>query len=281
MADAAFAGFESKWIAALPEFGLALRFVDPANRTARAALACIGYEIEHAASHIGEAEVAAGKLRWWLEELDAFAAGAPRHPLTRALAAEVDARRVPHASWHGVIAAALARLDDTPATTLDALLDAHRDLHRHLAEAGRALFADDAVAVVAEAGALRRILRDAFAAAHADVPSRLVLPLELLARHRLTRADLAITSPSREAALREFAALLAVRLDAIDRAVLPVIDAVAVHAERARCGKLARAREPLRLAASAFTQLPLSAAWQGWRAARRHAHAALLSGTRR
>lgn len=281
MADAAFAGFESKWTAALPEFGLALRFVDAATRTARAALACIGYEIEHAVSHIGEAEVAAGKLRWWLEELDAFAAGAPRHPLTRSLAAEVDATRVPRMSWRGAIAAALACLDDTPASTFDALLDAHRGLHRPLAEAGRALFGDDAVAVVAEAGALRRALRDAFATAQGDDSRRLAVPLDLLARHRLTRAELAVASPAREAALREFASMLATRFDALDRAVLPVIDAVAVHAERARCGKLATAREPLRRAPSAFTSLPLSAAWWGWRAARRQTRTTFSPGTSR
>lgn len=273
MVDAAFAGFESKWTAALPEFGLALRFIDADARPARSALACIGCEIEHAASHIGEVEVAAHKLRWWLEEFEALGHGHPRHPLTRTLAQHADAGRVPMSRWRQAIAAALASLDPAPPSTLDALLEAHRDLHRPFAAAQGDLFGEGDADAVAEARALRRALRDALAVHDRAADARLVLPLDLLARHRLSRVDLVSASPARESALREFAGLLATRFDEAGQE-LPLLDAVAVHAERWRCRRLAAAREPLRRAPALFTTLPFPAVWQAWRTARRRRMAA-------
>ncbi len=273
MADPAFAGFESKWAAALPEFALALRFLDAPGRRARSALACIGFEIEHAASHAGAVEVATGKLHWWLDEFGECAAGKPRHPLTRVLADEADLAGVPMALWHKAVNAALAVFDEAPAADFEALLEPHRVLHRPLAGVGFRLFGEGEVTTVGEFRALRRALRDALASRGEAGNRRLVVPLDLLARHRLGSADLAVASPSREILLADLAAHLAARLDALDHAALPLIDAAAFRAERWRCGRLAGAREPTKHAPMLFTRLPLSAAWHTWRAARRHRRA--------
>lgn len=269
MVDAAVAGFESKWIAALPEFGLALRFLDPDARVARSAFACIGFEIEHTASHIDEPEVAVRKLRWWLDELEGMAHGQSGHPLTQALVAHAPIDRVPTACWRRAIAAALSSLDAAPAADLEALLDGHRALYRPLAAVATHLFREGDADTIGEMHALRRVVRDALAGHAGSAERRLRWPLDVLARHRLSRADLAVASPAREAAARDLARTLAGRFDALDRNALPVIDAVTAHAERWRCGKLAASRAPSLRAPAVFMHLPFSAAWQAWRAARR------------
>ncbi|MET0226009.1 MAG: hypothetical protein ABW187_06190, partial [Dokdonella sp.] len=62
------ASFEAKWTAAHPELGLALKFAAERDRSARAAFACLVFELEHAAFATRDAEPAALKLQWWAEE---------------------------------------------------------------------------------------------------------------------------------------------------------------------------------------------------------------------
>ncbi len=256
--------FAAKWLAARPELAVALRFVDPHARDLRLAADGIGREIEHAALRIRDAAVATRKLEWWLAELEAMATGQARHPLTRALAGSVPAQRAPASAWAGAIAAALALREHAPASTLEDLLEPARRLHRpFVALAGLADALDVACAV--EARALASAFRDALAIDDTLAAGRLPLPLDLLARHRLARGDLADAGAAREAVLGEHFAMLGARMGDLDVHRLPVLDAAALHAERWRCRRLARRPTD---AARCADRLPWSTAWVAWRASR-------------
>ena len=271
-ADDAFAAFESKWIAAHPEFGLALGFIPAAQRRSRSAFACIGFEIAHAALRIAEAQVAAGKLQWWLDEFAALAAGQARHPLTLALAADRDVSRVPLTLWREFIAAALAQRDNAPPSTLDALLADHHALYLPWARAGEQLFGDRDPAAVAGVHALSRAFRETLALPDRLADGRLVVPLDVLARHRLSRGDLAASGPARTGALRDHLESIVARMDACTATALPVLEAVTLHVDRSHCRRAARARDPLAAGARGSRRVPFSTPWAAWRAAR-HAQA--------
>ena len=267
----AFASFETKWTTAHPEFGLALRFVDAAQRTPRSALACIGYEIEHATFRIAETQVATGKLQWWLEEFVELGAGRARHPLTQALAASAVVAQVPMQAWHALIAGALAQRESEPASTLEHVLDGYRALYRPLDQVAGMLVADAGGEATVSARALSRAFRETIALPEVLARGQLVLPLDLLARHRLSRTDLANATRERAGALRDYLGSLAARMQALDVDALPTLDAVAVHADSWRCRRAAVARDPLAAGAESFARLPFSTPWAAWRSARRHA----------
>ena len=262
MAAGASQGFAAKWLDAHPELGIALRFIDPRERDARLALDCIGREIELAATHIRETDVAARKLDWWLDELSAARA---RHPLTQVDGLAEALAPVPASCWRDTVAAALAVREQSPAATLDDLLFAPRRLHGALADVARRAFGDDAIEAVADARALASAFRDALAPAAAVAGGRLPLPLDALARHRLTRGDLAATGASRDAAVREHLAALALRMARLDGHRLPVLEAASLHAERWRCRRASRQRAP---SMQGLERMPLGTAWAAWRASR-------------
>lgn len=259
--------FAAKWLQAHPELGIALRFIEPGERDARLALDAIGREIELAATHIRETDVAARKLDWWLDELAGAAAGRARHPLTRTHGVAAALARVPVSAWREIVTAALNVREQPPAASLDALLAAPRQLHRALAEVGRRAFGDDAVDAVAEARTLARAFRDALASADALAVGRLPLPLDALARHRLTRGDLALPGAARDAAVREHLAMLEKRMALIDAHRLPVLEAASLHAEHWRCRRASRQRAP---SMQGLERMPLGTAWTAWRASRSH-----------
>ncbi|GAA0705128.1 squalene/phytoene synthase family protein [Dokdonella soli] len=265
------ASFEAKWVAAHPEFGLALRFVGESGRRAQSAFACLVYELEHAAFGIREAQPAAIKLQWWAEEFARAAKHEARHPLTQALAEHPGFAAVPLALWYEVIAGALAQRDPEPAADRAALLDAHAVLYRPLGAIEAALFPSVDAAASARVRALARSLRDTATLADALRDGRLPLPLDLLARHRLARGDLARTSAQQVAALREWLRALASEHAevAASGAHLGVLVAANLHADRWRARKATRAEDPLATLNAAFGQLPFDATWAAWRTARR------------
>ncbi len=259
--------FAAKWLAARPELAVALRFVDPREHAWCLAVDGIAREIEHAALRIRDTTVATRKLEWWLAELDAMATAQARHPLTRALADSALAQRLPSVAWAGAVAAALALREHAPASTLDELLECARRMHRPLASLAASQDKVDVAAVV-EARALASAFRDALAVDDALAAGRLPLPLDLLARHRLARGDLAVAGGAREAALGEHFSMLGARMGQLDVRRLPVLDAAAVQAERWRCRRAARRpADALRCA----NGLPWSTAWAAWRASRAQA----------
>lgn len=264
--DAAGASFEAKWIAAYPELELALRFIAPRERAAQSAFACLVHELEHAAFGIRDAEPAMVKLHWWIEEFARAHEGAARHPLTRVLASHPRFGSIANASWHEAVAGAFAQRDPQAAADREALLDGYASLYRPLAAVESALFGHPDPIAIARARALSHALRDGAMLADTLRDGRLPLPLDLLARHRLARGDLATASPRHVAALREWFAGLGSDLGRTR--VAGAVLAAGVATDRWRARRAGRAAEPVASLRADLGRLPLRSAWVAWRAGR-------------
>jgi phytoene synthase len=279
------ASFEAKWVAAHPEFGLALKFVPHHARGAQSAFACLVYELEHTAFGIREAQPAAIKLQWWAEEFARAGRREARHPLTQALVGCPGFTEIPLARWYEVVGGALAQRDREPAADGATLFDNYAEFYWPLAAIEASLFGAD---VTAAAGALviTRALRELVALPHALQSGSLPLPLDLLARHRLARGDLSQASIARTDAVRDWLFRLAAELTGTDLGVelkwaqgrpeatrsvprLSVFRSAMSAVEANRALRAARARDPLTALAEAVNRLSLSDLWSAWRAGRR------------
>ncbi|HET6546019.1 MAG TPA: hypothetical protein VFG55_04650 [Rhodanobacteraceae bacterium] len=269
-AEAPLASFEAKWTRLRPEFALALRFFEPQERAARSAFACLAFEIEHTAFDLREPAVAAGKLEWWAGELARAANATAQHPLTHALATTAAFATAP---WSAVVVGALAQRDPVGAATHADLMTGYARLYRPLAESETALFPDTDTPATARSRCASRALRQTAALAGGLREGTLPLPLDLLARHQLVRADLLVGGLARTAALREYLTVLIADFDALGAAAqpggLPLVQAATVAADRARARRALRAREPLMALDAALARLPLPVFRVIWRCARR------------
>jgi len=97
---------------------------------------------------------------------------------------------------------------------------------------------------------------------------RLPLPMELLARHQLSRSELAQPSAARDAILREQISFLSRAMKAVKRSRLTVHAAVQLRADEYRCQRMHKSGDVLGSGHDALARLPLSSAWVAWRAAR-------------
>ena len=270
--SAPLASFEAKWSGAYPEFGLALRFVRGADRDAQSAFACLVFEIEHAAFAIREAQPAAIKLQWWAEEFARTSRGEARHPLTQAVTPRLRDAAIPLSLWQQVIIGAAAQRDPEPASDRTALFDGYARLYAPLASIESELFGSPAAR---NADALTRVraLRETAALTEALRDGKLPLPLDVLARHRLARGDLAQASAARGEALREWLRSLADEFVAsrLEEAQQPLgaLRSVITAANRARARRAARATDPLAAIRAALARLAPGDVWTAWRAARR------------
>lgn len=272
------ASFEAKWVAAHPEFGLALKFVAESERRAQSAFACLVYELEHAAFGIREAQPAAIKLQWWGEELARAAKHEARHPLTQALSDHPCFAAIPLAQWYGVIGGALAQRDPEPAADGQALLDQYAQLYAPLGVIDAQLFGGDA-RTTARALSLARALRETASLSDTLRDGKLPLPLDLLARHRLARGDLAETSAARSGALSEWLRRLAGEMldllnvleatAGVGKAGPGVLRSAMIAADSKRALQAAQASDPLAAINAALARLSISVVWAAWRAARR------------
>jgi phytoene synthase len=268
------ASFEAKWSEAYPEFGLALKFVDGRERDEHRAFACLVFEIEQAAFGIREAQPAAIKLQWWAEEFLRASKGEARHPLTQALAPRVRESAIPLRQWQEAIVGAFAQRDPEPAADIAALLDGYARLYDPVGAIESALFGTHGAAV-ARVLAVTRALRESAALSEALRDGKLPLPLDLLARHRLARGELAAASAARTNALqewfgalaREFSSLLT--LEAARAQPLGILRAAMAGAEATRARQAASASEPLTTMKAALEGLSVPVLWSAWRAARR------------
>jgi phytoene synthase len=264
------ASFAAKWSAARPEFALARTFVDADTRDAYSAFACIAFELEHAAFGIREAQPAAIKLQWWAEEMQRAASGAPRHPLTIALGDRIG----PLADWHAAIVGAFAQRDAEPAADIDAWLAHAERFFTSVGVIEASLFGGDATAI-ARASSLARALRETAALPIALRDGKLPLPLDVLARHRLSRGDLSNASPARRAAVGAWIAAIAAAMDVIARRKPPAnasagpLRAAMAAADAARTLDASKADDPVAALDAGLSRLSTGAVWRAWRAARR------------
>lgn len=236
------------------------------------AFECLALEIEHSAYDLSEPSVATGKLEWWAEELMRSAAGAPQHPLTLLLAKNASFAGAP---WGAVIAGATAQHAAPASADLAALLMRHSQFHAPVSIAEATLFDGIDPDATARSRSLVRSVRDSVAGMREGFSSSMPLPLDLLARHQLTRASLAQGGPARMAALRDHLGTLLERFEAlaVDAAGLPLLQVAAVSANRARLRIALRASEPVNALEHAFGSLPPLTAWKVWRCARQRQRA--------
>lgn len=205
MSEATFEGYLGAWRDALPQRRLAWLFLDPQERVSCGGLAALQQEWLRALGDIGETQVTAVKLAWWREEMERAARGEARHPLTQGLFADARVRALPVAVWTAALDAALARLSAPPPADFAVQQAAVMPLAEALAtQETRVAFGSGAdagkAAQVCALGLLVANLRGlASEVAHARSP----LPMNLLARHGLTRDGLLDDSPARRAALRD------------------------------------------------------------------------------
>ena len=269
MAADALASFETKWSMRHPEFALALRFVPAAERPVESALHCLFEEIADSVYRVAERDVATRKLHWWAEELAGLSTAQAGHPLTAVLQQHAGLRTLPPARWAALLHAALSQSELGPAQSMEELVDAYRSFSAPRAAIMASLHPRLDRDAAAHVLALSRAFRDAEQLDHALAVGRLPLPLDLLARNRLSRVDLGQPGDARDAALRDHCGALLRAMRQVDRRGLDVATLLTLHSDRARCRRAARAVQPLAAMASVTGQLPLSSVWTAWRAARR------------
>jgi len=267
--DDAFASFEEKWLAANPEQATVALFLEPDARLRAAAFGSLVHELEQAAFGLREAQVAEVKLQWWRQELLAAASGSPRHPLSAVLFADPQAAKVDAADWMALCDGALAMRHVGTASDLESLLSDYSALYAPVARIEAVLF-DTPAAEVSATAKLWTVSHLLLALRHlSDVPERLPVPLDLLARHELTRAALVEATPKRSELMRDFLGRLAT---ALQSALAEAPRASLARRVRARLDlaliqSAVRAENPLRAVMTQAGAARWKALWWSWREA--------------
>jgi phytoene synthase len=250
-----------------------VRLFSPSERRERvtAVLACAA-EIDECVREAREPTVAQLKLAWWQEEIELLARGAPRHPVTTALAESPALASVPML-WLDLIRAARRELDPAPHVTVEVL-------RRHCTESA-ALHELLALAFDAEGDVLEhaRTLGTAIvnarligSARHVAMHGKIELPLDLLAAAGVHPGVLAGDWPAPALELlSQLGAEAQARLTAAHEAIpgpgRPPLQSSLIMAalQNARlAGLAANDYEP-----SGDAPRPLSRLWTAWRAAQR------------
>lgn len=221
-ASETFTGFETNWLAAHPEQRVVGVFLPRAMRARAAAFGTLVHTLGDAAFHAREPQVAAAKLGWWQQELADAALGRASHPVTQALFADAAARETDPQLWPALAEGALAQLDAPGAGTLAALLDQFDPFFGAVARAESALLEEGAGNTEANAAlwTFSHLLRELPRLDRAD--RQLPLPLNLLARFSLSRAELAQPSARRNMLVK----------DLLDEVVLETNGALGVASQR-------------------------------------------------
>ena len=270
MSTPGFAEFEHKWLEAWPENRAIAVFLDPAQRRRAHAFGVLVHELSLAAFHVREPQVAATKLEWWRQELGAAAFGDAHHPVTQELFADDAARESDPTLWPALAEGALAQLDQPGAGTLAALIEQFEAFHGAVAAAESALLLGGSGSPEANAAlwTFSHLLHELPMLTSGE--GRLPLPLGLLARHGLARADLAQPSPARSRLLKDF----------LDELVLEINGALGVASartlrmrarvrlDRAVIGAALKSVDPLPYLTTHARPGYWASLWAAWREAR-------------
>ena len=200
--DSAFASFERKWLEANPEQSAVLVFLKPEQRQPARAFGSLIHELTQTAFMVREPQVAAAKLSWWQQELMGASAGNARHPISRELFR--DSSAIDPATWRVLIDGAIAQLDASFPSTFEDLLTSLSDFFGPVAAIETQLTSgtESQLDAIAKLWICSHLLLVAQNAPH--VAERTSMPLDLLARHGISRADLAASSPIQIAVLKDF-----------------------------------------------------------------------------
>lgn len=268
--NAAYASFEQKWLMDYPEQTAAAVFLAPSERLLVSAFGCLIHEIEKTVFGVREASVAAVKLAWWRQELLSAADGNPHHPISTVLFSEPRAQAVDARLWTELSDSSLRLLEPRSASNIDDQFDSNAALYTAVADIECVLFggADAERQAVASLWTITHCLRTL--AVMNVVEERLSLPLDLLARHGLTRSMLAQTSAARSAALREYLNALEVRarsaLTQVSSATLS--RRVRARLDLVRMGQAIRSPDPLLWLGEHPHAGRWNALWSSWSEAR-------------
>jgi len=240
------AHFVEKWHRREPEMALAEVFCPPEQRPRFRAWGALLYELREATFELSDARVTAAKTQWWAEELLLVARGAGRHPVTSGLS--------PTLPWAALARALVeqAALDARPVDAAQSLA-----LISPLAEAIAAVEAGvQGIAPPPRAVAVNLLLQRLPHGLVADDQAR--LPLNLLARHGLTVAQVA--QGQGEPLLQDWARELLAALPP-DAPPSSLFRRLRTGFDRARLQRLAKGR--------GFDPPPAPASlWRAWRLAR-------------
>lgn len=240
------AHFVEKWQRREPEMALAEVFCPPEQRATFRAWGALLHELREATFELSDARVTAAKTQWWAEELLLVARGAGRHPVCAGLPAGLP--------WAALARALVeqAVYDDRPADAAQAIAQLSP-----LAEAIATIEAGvHGAAPPPEAVAVHLLLQRLPHGLVAEDQAR--LPLNLLARHGLTVAQVA--QGQGERLLRDWARDLL--------AALPPPAHPSSLYRRLRTG-FDRARLQRLAAGRGFDPPPAPASlWRAWRLAR-------------
>ncbi len=267
--------YVAKWAAEYSIRRLWLGFVpDPGTR----ALLALFHELLEPLLAGREPHVATVKLAWWVDELPRILDGSGRHPLCQTLAADSRSQRLDSTQWQAPARAAIHALQrDTPTD----FAVQRRDAECLLEPFARldTWFHFGAGIDCARSRAVAGLLFLGQELAH--LPSRLEqaclpLPMQSLARHRLSREDLAGHSAAREAALREYFLDLIQAYEQCEQLAGPLNACWMAEAWQDH-RNLQRARQPGREPLQSYLdnqhKLGPRAAWVVWSAVRSMRHA--------
>ncbi len=264
------ASYVAKWAAERSIRRLLLGFIsDPGTR----ALLALFHELLEPLLVGREPHVAATKLGWWADELPRIMDGSGRHPLCQALAADPRSHQLDSAHWQAPALAAMHALQrDTPTDFTAQRRDAERllepfarlDTYFHF---GTGVNFERSRAVAA----LLFLGQDLSHLSERLEQACLPLPMQSLARHSLSREDLAGHSAAREAALREYFLDLMQAYKQCDQLAGPLNACWMAEAWQDHCN-LQRAcrpgREPLQSYLDNRHKLGPRSAWVVWSAVR-------------
>lgn len=210
MSEATFDEYIAHWRHAQPQREVAWLFLQPAERIRYGGLACLQQEWLKALREINEPQVAAVKLGWWREEMQRAARGEARHPLTQTLFADARVRAVPPARWMAAVDAALLSLNAAPAADFDAQHAAVASLANAFAalETCVAFGAGASIDKAAAVWVIGILVTNLRALASEVGHGRSPLPMNLLARHGVTRDALLEDTPARRLAIHDYAEVL-------------------------------------------------------------------------
>jgi phytoene synthase len=265
--------YAAKAVSPLSDGWYARLFAPRERRTILTAIFACAAEIEGSARDAREPAVARLKLAWWQEEIAMLAGGAPRHPVTLAIAEAHASVATAQELWLALVAAAERSVDPAPHPSAAAW-------HAHCLDAGAL---HELLAVAFDAGAAERAHARPLGAAVAAARSvcsarreaargRVELPLDLLVQADLCLEDLADEWP-------QPALDLLARTSADVRARLEGMLAAIPAATRPRLQPclIMAALQDARLAAfvasgyatDGDSMRPPARLWTAWRAARR------------
>lgn len=199
----AVAAFVAKWRLREPGMVYAEVFCARPLRARFAAWGALLFELREAAFELSDARLVEAKSAWWADELLRCAQGAPRHPLTQALAA-------PRLPWnelaHGMLA--MAHADASRPVDRAAALAAIAPLAEGIARVEAALF-DATMTSESSRMVAVHLLCERLRVGLASLDGGRV-PLSLLARHAINGSVLA--QPQGAPAVADWAAELAAAL---------------------------------------------------------------------